>query len=295
MKKKIKYGIRIFLLLLLVYILWMSPYLFGLLPGGKPEPDMMIQKIAFDQVSTGQFNIPYTDESKKPELVKLRAQFKLDTLVNNTQSDYEKVQRIQSWVQSRWEHDGNNIPLNSDPIYLLEEAAKGKKFRCVEYSIVASACLKSFGFITRGLGLKTKDVNDVKSGAGHVVNEVYVKDLKKWMFLDPQNDIIVTLNGVPLNAVEFQSALINKDSFELVNHNVIMTKDEYVKWIGPYLFYFTTSLNKGPVSVWDRIIGNKKQLTLVPKGFEPPKFFQRIFRITTEVPTYSEKDFYPSL
>lgn len=141
----------------------------------------------------------------------------------------------------------------------------------------------------------TKDVNEVNYGAGHVANEVYLKDLKKWAFIDPQFDVIVTGKGVPLNAVELQHHIANDMQFELSSPNNVITKEDYIEWIGPYLFYFQTSLNKGSVSIADRIIGTKKQLTLVPKGYEEPKYFQRLFRINTSYFTHSVNDFYPTI
>lgn len=153
--------------------------------------------------------------------------------------------------------------------------------------------MKSLGFIVRRLWLKTKDVDVVNSGEGHVVNEVYLSDFKKWFFIDPQFDIMVLKNGIPLNAVEFQSAIANNEQIEIINPSKEITDEEYIEWISPYLFYFTTSLNNGRISNWDRVIGAKKQLTLVPKGHKPPTYFQRLFRIRTNYKTNSISDFYP--
>ena len=141
----------------------------------------------------------------------------------------------------------------------------------------------------------TKDISEVKSGGGHVVNEVYIEDIKKWMYFDPQFGVIPTLEGVPLNAVELQYRIKNNLDFTLINPNKPTTKEDYIEWIGPYLYYFTTSLNQGGISIWDRIIGNKKSLTLYPKGAEKPVYFQKIFRLNTSYYTHSLKDFYPEL
>jgi hypothetical protein len=138
----------------------------------------------------------------------------------------------------------------------------------------------------------TKDIDEVNSGGGHAVNEVFIPDLNKWIFIDPQYDIVVTENGSPLNAVELQKAIANKEPIQIINPNEVIGKEEYIEWIGPYLYYFYTSLNKGKVSVWDRIVGNKKQLTLVPEGKKEPKYFQRIFRLNNMYFKNSTKDFY---
>lgn len=138
----------------------------------------------------------------------------------------------------------------------------------------------------------TKDIDVVNSGGGHAVNEVFIPNLNKWIFIDPQYDVMVTQNGLPLNAIELQTAIADKAPIEIVSPNKIIGKEEYIDWIRPYLFYFYTSLNKGKVSVWNRIVGNKKQLTLVPEGEKEPIYFQRIFRLNNMYFTNSIRDFY---
>ena len=38
----------------------------------------------------------------------------------------------------------------------------------------------------------------------------FLKELNKWIFIDPQFNIVPTLNGIPLNGVEFQKEIFNK-------------------------------------------------------------------------------------
>tara|TARA_R110000751_G_scaffold252930_1_gene352545 strand:- start:429 stop:1319 length:891 start_codon:yes stop_codon:yes gene_type:complete len=292
MKRKIlKIALLVFVLFT-GFSFYMSPSLGGLIKGGKDEPDKTVEKLEFENTRNQDFQIKYQTFVENPDLTKLRTDFKLDTLIQNATSDFEKVLKIQSWVNSRWEHDGNNTPEKSDAYFILKQAEKGERFRCVEYSIVASECLKSLGFKVRNVGLMTRDIEEVNYGGGHAVNEVYIPDLNKWIFIDPQYDVIATENGVPLNAVELQEVIANKKPFEIINPNKVIGKEEYIDWIGPYLYYFYVSLNKGKVSILDRIIGSKKQLTLVPIGGKEPKYFQRIFRLNNTYFTNSTADFY---
>ena len=48
-----------------------------------------------------------------------------------------------NWVHKQWDHNGRNQPENIDAISILEEVKEGKNFRCVEYGIVATACLNA--------------------------------------------------------------------------------------------------------------------------------------------------------
>ena len=104
---------------------------------------------------------------------------------------------------------------------------------------------------------------------------------------------MTTYNPIPLNAVELQYCIVNNLDFELFNPNQTISKEDYKKWIGPYLYYFYVTINEQKIGIWDRIIGNKKQLTLYPKGAEQPTYFQKIFRINNSYYTHSTTDFYP--
>ncbi len=293
--KRIIYIVLIVFIGFTLFSFWMSPSLGGLIPGGKNSPDHKVERIAFATEPQIDFKLTYKNLASDSKLVKLKETYALDTLIAKPKTDIEKILKIQSWVQSRWIHDGDRTPEYNDALYILEEAKKGKRFRCVEYSLVAGQCLASLGFTVRNLGLMTKDVNEVNYGAGHVANEVYLKDLQKWVFIDPQFDVITFKDGIPLNAVELQNLIANNIDFDIVNPNGVITKEEYKEWIGPYLYYFNVSLNKGSIGIFDRFIGTKKQLTLIPKGADEPKYFQRLFRLNNTYFTTSLADFYPKL
>jgi hypothetical protein len=152
---------------------------------------------------------------------------------------------------------------------------------------------------SRVLGLKTRDVEKVKLGAGHVVSEVYLTNLNKWVFIDPQFNVIPTLDGKPLNAVEFQNAIVNNlDNLKLINlHGEISTEisDNYIDWVAKYLFYFDVLFDQrvGKEINYKRINGMTK-ITLVPIGEKEPKVFQRRSKIDFSYYTNSLNDFYRS-
>ncbi|NMM47446.1 transglutaminase-like domain-containing protein [Marinigracilibium pacificum] len=295
MFKKIIYSFIILLICFTTFSFYMSPRLGGLLEYGEDEIEKSVHILKFDKGEENTFGLKYADISSRKDLVELKEKFELYKIVDSLSNDFQKVLAIQSWVQNQWEHDGDNVPSQKDAIFILEEANKGERFRYVEYSFVARECLAALGFKVRTLGLMAKDINDVKWGGGHVANEVYLEDIDKWMFIDPQFDVILTQDGQPLNAVELQNAIATGGDIEMINPNQTISKDDYVKWIGPYLYYFYVSINGQSVSVWDRIIGNKKQLTLLSQDAVEPEYFQGIFRINNSYYTHSLSDFYPKV
>lgn len=234
----------------------------------------------------------YEQNDSNAYLDSLRADYPVESLVGDADTDTEKVERILHWVAKQWRHDGNNEPRKNDALSILEEVGEGKNFRCVEYAIVASACLNAVGLKARTLGLMTSDVETRKSGAGHVAVEVYLDDLEKWVFVDPQWDAIPVLDGIPLNAVEFQQAL-TRDLDRLEIRSSRISKNDYIGWVYPYLYFFTVSFdNRESLTTKRKGIKGKTKLMLVPLGSGNPTVFQRDQPINYAIYTHALLDFY---
>jgi transglutaminase-like putative cysteine protease len=229
----------------------------------------------------------YFSPHDEPYLQKLRTQYKLDEVVAGAASDYEKVRAISRWVRGRWRHNGRSQPSRSDPISILEEAAQGKQFRCVEYSIVASGALNALDIRSRLLALKTADVETRKSGAGHVVVEAFLHDLNRWIMIDAQWDVIPVLDGKPLNAVELQRALAARAPGLGVDSRSAVDAREYFDWVEKYLFYFDVRFDQRFGQTRGRGV-----LMLVPVGAKEPTLFQRNSPISGITYTRSVRAFY---
>lgn len=230
-------------------------------------------------------------------LTELRETYNLEELVSGCSSDLEKVVAVSDWVTNLWVHDGYNIPEDEDPLYILKQVTEnGAKYRCVEYGIVTTGCLTSLGITARTLHLKTKDCQTRREGAGHVVTEVYLNDLDKWIMVDSQFGTIPMLGSVPMNAVEFAVALEE----ELEELDVLWVSDKeastteydvdesYYQWIKEYLYYLDTEYyvdtkyGVEPISIM-----------LVPKGAMEPTIFQNKYPISMDYYIKSVIDFYP--
>ena len=119
------------------------------------------------------YQFQYADTTGNDYLKELRTSYNLEQLIAGKTDELDKIKTILDWTSKQWSHDGSNTPSKHDAITILAEARQGKQFRCVEYGIVATAALNSIGIPARTLGLKTRDVEKVMRGAGHVVTEVY--------------------------------------------------------------------------------------------------------------------------
>jgi hypothetical protein len=223
------------------------------------------------------------------EAEQLRSEFNLDLLIAGQASDMGRVAAMCSWVHSRWQHDGNNNARSSSALDILRRAAKGEQFRCVEFGLVLARCLQAVGIRSRSLGLQTIDVETRSEGAGHVVIEAFLGDARRWLFVDPQFDMIVTRGAEPLSAVELQSAFALNEQLEFHTSTVIEPAN-YTSIVRPYLFYFDHNCR-------DRVAaGVNWNVTLVPLGATLPAAFQGTPHSNPRrITTHSVAMFYPML
>lgn len=263
---------------------------FTIITGVKPN----YEEIEYCNVSKNdEYKFLYEGNKDNEYLTKLRTQYQLDQIVEGAGNDTERVLRMLNWVHNQWKHDGNNEPQKRDAISILEEAKEGKNFRCVEYGIVASACLNAIGLKARVLSLMTEDVETRKSGAGHVVTEVFLNDLQKWVFIDGQWNAMPVLNGIPLNGVEFQKAISNKYHQLEIRSLAEVSKRNYVTWVYQYLFYFNVGFdNREGIEIERLKIYDKSRVILVPVGGSEPKVFQIKYPIEYALYTNSLLDIY---
>lgn len=262
------------------------------------SPSSRLEEISFTSgLPDPKYQFFYADTVSNDYLRKLRNDYQLEQLVSGCKADTGKILNVLNWTSQQWEHNGSNTPTKSDAVTILKEAQEGKQFRCVEYGIVANTALNSLGIRARILGLKTRDVEKVRRGAGHVVAEVYSKDLDKWIYIDPQFNIMPVLNGTPLNGVEFQQAIYRRDSgLKLINRQGEIGEpdaENYIKWVGKYLYYFDILFDQQNLnSEKYHSVNGKTKLMLVPAGSPEPDVFQRKYPINYCHYTHSLNDFY---
>jgi hypothetical protein len=255
------------------------------------------QKVQYDTIGfNSEIQFKFPDTTNNQFLRDLRIQNDLEKLVAGSQTDSEKILKILNWTHRLWTHNGKNTPAKNDALSIIDEAKKGKNFRCVEFGIVVSKSLQSLNYKARLLGLSRQDVSTAKSNAGHVLAEVWIPEFEKWALIDAQFNLMPTLSGIPLNAIEFQQAINQKKNFELIDLNGEVSeirKKIYLSFITDYLFYLNISFDEREVPWSESIkINGKSNLYLVPLNSQNPTVFQRKYKITNAIYTNSLKDFY---
>jgi hypothetical protein len=169
----------------------------------------------------------------------LRRRFRLHELVDPSRPETEQLVRVRDWVHHRWAHHSDNTPPHHDTVAILEAAAAGERFRCVEYALVLAEVYRALGWHARFVRLQGK-------GGAHAVTEVYVPSLGKWALMDGQHAALVRLGveGPPASAWELVEALRRRaegsssssGSMELAAE--VRGQDvDYLLWMSDYLDY----------------------------------------------------------
>ncbi|TFB07995.1 hypothetical protein E3V08_06165 [Candidatus Atribacteria bacterium MT.SAG.1] len=234
------------------------------------------------------FKYPDFNDSLFVELRKM-TNINLDNL-----SEIDKMREISGYAHSLFSH-GNDKSSLLNPITIIEEARKGKSFRCVEHSFLGAGLLWAYGIPARTIGLKTKDVETREVYAGHYTIEFWNYEFKKWIMIDVQFGIIPKYKEGFLSAFELGEKLdqgLPVKYIPIVKSRFSSEKNskEYTEWIHKYLYFFDTFLNL-KLNTTEENRFSDKRVMLIPLGVNPPKVFQRIFPINA-IYTHSVLDFY---
>jgi Transglutaminase-like superfamily len=260
-------------------------------------PSKRISKLSFDEDTRNPaYRFFFPNPVEDTLLIRLRKNYPLESTIKSAQNEQEKVLLAMAWVRQQWEHVGNHPAQTNNANTILERVKNGERFRCVEYGIVLKSVLNALNMPARTVGLKTRDVETTRLGAGHVLSEVWLKERQKWAMVDAQFDMMPVLDGIPLNAVELQRAIIEKRPFKFINSKGEVSRkehDKYMRFIPHYLYYFNTVFDEKHFAWRDKFnIDGKANLYLIPKGAKPPTVFQRSSPIDDAVYTSSLADFY---
>jgi hypothetical protein len=203
----------------------------------------------------------HMDSANNPKLKTLRTEFGIDAVVANARDDYEQLRRIADWTSNRWEHSATQNASNNDPLTILREAKAGGQFICMNYAVVLGGTASALGLPSRLLGLLPKET-ETRHDA-HSVAEVWLSSRGKWVLADGQWGQVAEVDGVPLNAIELQDALVKDKTIQCSKP---VSCRPWLGFIQQYLYFFKITRD-------ERWFENFKadQLVLMPVGATAPK------------------------
>jgi len=148
-------------------------------------------KIAKDYNCSDKRFIPeFTYQSPDdPDLNNLRKVFNLDSIAANG-NEISKILNLMHWVNNTVQYDGScQNPSNKNTIDLFEICkAENRPLNCRMMATILNECCLSIGIKSRFITCMPKEIN---YNDCHVINMVYSKELKRWVWLDPSYDLYV--------------------------------------------------------------------------------------------------------
>lgn len=203
-----------------------------------------------------------------PKLDSVRIHFRLDTLFNGTESTYEKAIKLQRFVSDNLPHDNPPTQIRERNAFSLWNYVKetGNNINCRQHSILYRDMALSVGIKTRFITCRPYDHEDSDC---HVVNEVWLPELKKWAMIDSDQDKRVTsVDGLPLSIRELRELivankpyLINGESNKGKYYHMYMSKNTY--WFSRH----EISVMDDESGLEGDIYDQNRRVYLIPVGF----------------------------
>ena len=216
------------------------------------------------------FNIhPVIDSERAAEI---RDYFQLDTLYEETASTWEKTLAIARFVATNVPHANQTIqPEKRNAIYLWEYTKNTESaFNCRLHSIMMFELLSSIGVEATYITCMPEDCNDTDC---HVVNQVWLPELGKWVMIDSDSGGFYATDedGNLLSLQEMRESYIQGKP--ILYHPQFTETGGSDNWYYDYM-----AKNTYWFSCWETIHFDQEPATgkdagryihLVPKGFKP--------------------------
>ena len=143
-----------------------------------------------------------------PSLVRIRHDFKLDSVAGSG-NEISRILNLMHWVHNAVRHDGNSdnprLQNSADLIRVCKTEKRG--VNCRMMATILNECYLAMGIKSRFVTCLPKDTTDNDC---HVIDMVYSKSLKKWLWIDPTFDAyVMNENGVLMGIQEVRERLIS--------------------------------------------------------------------------------------
>lgn len=217
----------------------------------------------FSQTGCDNYIIEHDINNSKFEL--LRSKYNILGIASNG-NDFSKAINLMQWVRENVQHCGGGADayITKDSISILNYTyGKGQMpgIFCYNIAIVFTECCLAAGLIARTIHCKPFSPYDVDT---HVVSMVYISELNKWVYFDPNyNAYFTDLKGIPLSPLESRY-LLGRDEIIVCG----TPKDEpdfYKQYMAKNLFYIKFwAIN----TFGTDLVENQKVYYLTPQGFD---------------------------
>lgn len=204
----------------------------------------------------------------------LREKYNLYT-VAGAGDNLSKALNLLNWISTHIYYDGDYNSGASNAIDILEYAfdnGKDKGVNCRTLSVALVECCQAINLIARTVYIMPCSPYESEN---HVVCEVWIQELNKWIMLDPTyNGYIKDKDSNILNVFELRSVLSNEEQIILsdnFNLEIDVSNIEEVKaYYAKDLFFI---LIKEIQTFNSEGLSNNPYLAFVPDGFDVKRWF----------------------
>jgi len=204
---------------------------------------------AFALPTEGKKEIHFSYDNNHPKFCLLKSTYPIEAIAGDG-DDFSKAANLLHWVSGHTYHKADyDGTISNNSLDLLNYSYdKGSLYgiNCVALATILSECLLSIGLKARRVFLMPCSPYD---GDNHVVTHVYIREMKKWVMLDPTfNAFFSNEQGEYLSLLDIRNYLANQEPVFFNNEakynddilTVENTKDN-IEYLAKNLFYFKTS------------------------------------------------------
>jgi len=160
-------------------------------------------------------------------------------------SAWDTARATLTWAHRAWRHANAHVAV-PDALAVVDRAAGGERFACVEYSIVLTQALNALAIPARRVSLY-QDGHHQGLGRGHVVSEAWIDDLARWVLLDGQNGARWTdPDRHPLSTQALHRRHRDQQPAVMVNDTGPLPDTEQTAWAGYFAHTATTGILASP-------------------------------------------------
>jgi len=181
----------------------------GRQPAGEFAGTVKVVESAIEQIVRSPVAFGY-ERQDQADLAWMRKTFKLDGVIAGKKTEMDKLAALCTWVASRknnrrenWHPKTRHYPW--DIRVLLREEDGGTVYgHCASYCAVFVTAVNSFGWQARHIA------NQGYKRRSHEVPEVWVSELRKWVYFDPSLDAyyVDARTGTPLGILEMHDIFL---------------------------------------------------------------------------------------
>ncbi|PWV49054.1 transglutaminase domain-containing protein [Chitinophaga sp. S165] len=144
---------------------------------------------AYDTLQRQHFPAFTYQSAADSQLVALRKTYHLDSVAGKG-SEVQRAIRLLEWFHNQVPHeDVRNLPVLTAQYIINNYKEKKAGQGCYPLSIAMNEIFLSMGFKSRSVICFSNLYPEAQGG--HVINAVYIDSLKKWIYMDPQDNAYV--------------------------------------------------------------------------------------------------------